>query len=97
MAIPFMPYLMKEITTKCAFAYTDKDFKDTVDAFLAGRSCPGILNPTLMDIKGRFKGIESMVTSRIHLDDVAKKGFEELVQHKDNHIKIMVTPHRSSV
>lgn len=33
-----------------------------------------------------------MVTSRIQLDDIKEKGFEELVRHKDNHIKIMVTP-----
>jgi hypothetical protein len=32
-----------------------------------------------------------MITSRIHLDDIVRMGFEELVQHKDNHIKIMVT------
>lgn len=38
-----------------------------------------------------------MVTSRIHLGDITKKGFEELVQHKDNHIKIMVTPKETNV
>lgn len=97
MAIPFMHYLLKEITTKCAFAYTDKDFKDTVDAFLTGNLYLLILNLKLNYRLGRFKGIETMVTSRIHLDDIAKKGFEELVQHKDNHIKIMVTPHRGNV
>lgn len=36
MVIPFFHYMLKEITTKCAFAYTDQDFKETVDAFLAG-------------------------------------------------------------
>jgi len=33
-----------------------------------------------------------MVTSRIHLDDVVTKGFEELLNNKDDHIKILVTP-----
>lgn len=33
-----------------------------------------------------------MVTSRIGLDDVSQRGFEELVQNKDHHIKILVTP-----
>lgn len=33
-----------------------------------------------------------MVTSRISLDDIVEKGFEELVNNKDNHIKIMVRP-----
>ena len=32
-----------------------------------------------------------MVTSRINLDDVVDKGFEELITNKGNHIKILVT------
>jgi hypothetical protein len=40
---------------------------------------------------GKFKGIEKMVTSRIYIDDITTKGFEELVTNKDQHIKIMVT------
>lgn len=35
-----------------------------------------------------------MITSRIHLDDVVNLGFEELLQNKDNHVKILVTPKR---
>jgi hypothetical protein len=37
MVVPFMHYILKEITTKCVLAYTDKDFKETVDAFVAGQ------------------------------------------------------------
>jgi len=37
MIIPFWHYIMKEITTKCALAYDDNDFKATVDAFVAGQ------------------------------------------------------------
>jgi hypothetical protein len=44
MTIPFKHYLLKEITTKCSFAYTDDDFKETVDAFLAGQSYMDVLN-----------------------------------------------------
>ena len=32
-----------------------------------------------------------MVTARIALEGVVQKGFEELINHKDDHIKIMVT------
>jgi (R,R)-butanediol dehydrogenase/meso-butanediol dehydrogenase/diacetyl reductase len=32
------------------------------------------------------------VTARIALDDVVQKGFEELINHKDDYVKIMVTP-----
>ncbi|KAH7069724.1 chaperonin 10-like protein [Paraphoma chrysanthemicola] len=81
MVVPFPHYLMKEITLKCALAYTEKDFQETIDAFVAGK----------------FKGAETMITSRIHVDDIAEKGFEELVKHKDDHIKILVTTLKSIV
>jgi hypothetical protein len=38
-----------------------------------------------------------MVTSRIHVNDIVTKGFDELVNHKDKHIKIMVTPDMTKV
>jgi threonine dehydrogenase-like Zn-dependent dehydrogenase len=38
-----------------------------------------------------------MVTSRIHLDDISQKGFDELLQRKDDHIKIMVTPKEANI
>lgn len=41
---------------------------------------------------GKYKGYEKLVTSRISLEDVVAKGFEELVNNKDNHIKIMISP-----
>jgi threonine dehydrogenase-like Zn-dependent dehydrogenase len=47
-----------------------------------------------MMAEGKLKGYEKMVTARISLDDVVSKGFEELINHKDDHIKIMVTPKR---
>ena len=37
-----------------------------------------------------------MVTSRISVEDVVAKGFEELINNKDEHIKILVTPKKSS-
>jgi threonine dehydrogenase-like Zn-dependent dehydrogenase len=46
---------------------------------------------------GKFKGIETMVTSRIHIDDITEKGFNELMTNKDQHIKILVTPDRSKL
>lgn len=36
---------------------------------------------------------QSLVTSRIRLDEVVEKGFLELIQHKDRHVKILVDPH----
>ena len=43
-------------------------------------------------LPGRFKGYDKMVTSRISLEDVVAKGFEELVNNRDEHIKIMISP-----
>lgn len=40
---------------------------------------------------GRMKA-EPLITGRIKLDDLIEKGFEELVNNKDNNIKIIVTP-----
>jgi threonine dehydrogenase-like Zn-dependent dehydrogenase len=41
---------------------------------------------------GKFKGVSKMITSRIPLRDIVKKGFEELVHNKDQHVKILITP-----
>ncbi|KAJ8110881.1 hypothetical protein OPT61_g6399 [Boeremia exigua] len=76
MQIPFFPFMLKEITIKCCLAYNDEEFKDVVDAFVAGR----------------FKGLEKMITSEIHIDDIVTKGFEELIKNRDQHVKILVTP-----
>jgi hypothetical protein len=43
-------------------------------------------------MSGAFHGYEGMVTKRIVVDDVVKGGFKELIEHKDDHIKILVTP-----
>lgn len=33
-----------------------------------------------------------MVTDRISLEDIVTKGFDELVNNRDDHIKILVSP-----
>jgi (R,R)-butanediol dehydrogenase/meso-butanediol dehydrogenase/diacetyl reductase len=38
---------------------------------------------------GRIK-TEGIITERIPLSDVVGGGFEELVEHKDRHVKILV-------
>jgi hypothetical protein len=96
MVVPFMPYLLKEITTKCVLAYNDNDFKETVDAFVAGQYASFLISQ-LTDSAGKFKGLETMITSRIRLDQITDQGFGQLLQHKDNHIKIMVTPRGTDV
>ncbi|KAF2651078.1 GroES-like protein [Lophiostoma macrostomum CBS 122681] len=81
MVVPQYHLLLKELTLKASMAYDDKHFAETVNAFVAGK----------------FEGVEKMVTSRIYIDDISKKGFDELVTNKDQHIKIMVTTHKDKV
>lgn len=73
--VPLMHAMLKEITIRFSMAYNHKDFKEVVDDFGAGK----------------FAGVEKMITSRINLDDIAAKGFDELVTKKDAHVKILVT------
>lgn len=68
--------MLKEISIKWSMAYDHKDFKAVVDDF----------------IKGHFAGVEKMITSRILLQDLPGRGFEELINNKDNHVKILATP-----
>jgi (R,R)-butanediol dehydrogenase/meso-butanediol dehydrogenase/diacetyl reductase len=35
---------------------------------------------------------DMMITGRIKLEDIIKKGFEELINNKDKNIKIIVSP-----
>lgn len=37
MQIPFFAFMIKEVTIKCCLAYNDTEFKDVVDAFVAGK------------------------------------------------------------
>ncbi|RFU33284.1 hypothetical protein B7463_g3055, partial [Scytalidium lignicola] len=79
--VPQGVVLFKELTMKGSFSYTDEDFSETVEAFSAGK----------------FYGIEKMVTSRILLEDVVEKGLVELIERKDDHIKILVTPKKENL
>lgn len=45
-----------------------------------------------MMVERKLRGYEKLVTGRIALDDIVKEGFEELVNNKDGHIKILVKP-----
>ncbi len=33
---------------------------------------------------------ESMITKKIHLDEVEEEGFKTLINDKDNHVKILI-------
>ena len=73
--IPSLKFMFKHITLKSAIIFSDDDFTEAIQ----------------MMADGKFKGHEKLVTGRISLEDVVKKGFEELLHNKDEHIKILVS------
>lgn len=38
-----------------------------------------------------------MVTSKIYIDDIMSKGFDELITNRDQHVKILVTLDRGNI
>lgn len=76
--IPCWTFLAKHITMKGTLIFADSDMEEVIAMMAAGK----------------LAGYEKLVTGRIALDDIVKEGFEELVNHKDEHIKILVTPNR---
>lgn len=44
------------------------------------------------ELQDRLPGYKQMVTSRIALEDIVVHGFEELINRKDDHIKILISP-----
>ncbi|KAK4934303.1 hypothetical protein LTR10_024388 [Elasticomyces elasticus] len=75
-SIPFWQFFLKEIKLASSCCYNMQDFAEVMDLMA----------------QGRFKGYDKMVTSRIPLEDVVAKGFEELVNNRDEHIKILISP-----
>ncbi|KIW84317.1 hypothetical protein Z517_03567 [Fonsecaea pedrosoi CBS 271.37] len=74
--MPLGDFALKECVFRTSMSYTDEDFRETVDAF----------------VSGKYQGFEKLISGRILLDDLVTKGFEELIRHKDDHVKILVTP-----
>lgn len=72
--------------------YQEGDFQDVLDAISSGESTAYSGNQTerlMYSFVGRLKPA-SMVTGKIQMDEVEEKGFNALVQDKDNHVKILV-------
>lgn len=101
--MPLAGFMLKEITVKGSLSYTHEDFQRVVEAFKEGtKYVDAMVSPSTTDIlvlslTGKFGSVSKMVTSRIALEDVVHKGFEELVLNKDDHIKILVTPRHDNL
>ncbi len=62
-----------------SMCYTATDFEQVIDAIDKG----------LIDVEL----CRHMITGKIKLEDGLEKGFKELVEHKDKHVKVLITPH----
>ena len=70
--------------------YTDLVYGEkTVTGSMGGY---GVFDEAIqMMLDGRFNG-EPLITGRIGLDDILETGFKALIEHKDENVKILVSP-----
>lgn len=80
MTLPCWQFLAKHITFKGILCYDDDDFGEVMQ----------------MMADGQIVGYEKMVTGRIQLEDIVARGFQELEENRDKHIKILVSPKKLS-
>ena len=90
---------MKHITVKGVLIFSGEDFEEVMQ-WMAEGECSSVARTLcyhrdLTSVTGKLQGYEKMVTSRISVEDIVEKGFKELINNKDKHIKIMVTPNKS--
>jgi len=79
LTLPCWQFLKKHITIKGVLIFSSEDFEEVMRWMS----------------EGKLKGYEKMVTGRISVEDIVEKGFKELINNKDKHIKIMVSPKKS--
>lgn len=73
-----MDVTFKEKVITGSMCTTRLDFEQVIDAYKKG-----LIDPN---------EVKRFITSRIHLEDGIEKGFMELINNKDKHIKILMTP-----
>ena len=73
-----MDLTLEEKTSVGSLGYTTKDFAGVIKAMEAG--------------KLEVAKVKELITGKFSLKDGVEKGFKELIEHKDKHIKILVTP-----
>lgn len=65
--------------------FTEKEIKGAL-------AYTGEFSPVISMINDGRLDAETMITGKIQLEDIVAKGFDELVNHKDTNIKIIVSP-----
>ncbi|ODQ66095.1 GroES-like protein [Nadsonia fulvescens var. elongata DSM 6958] len=73
-----MDVTLQEKSYRGSICYKGEDFEEVIEALGDGR-----LDKTK---------IRNMITGKVHLNDVIEGGFDQLINNKDKHIKILATP-----
>lgn len=73
--LPLQFAMFRELTIRFSLGNNDSDYREVVEDFAVGR----------------FAGVETLITRRLPVEDLAEIGLEELVKNKDDHIKIVAT------
>lgn len=88
--VNIMDMIMGEKKYMAAMTYVKKDFEEVLDAVDKGEFIFYLDNlAVLMAFVGLLQPGQ-MITSQIELDEVVEKGFKELIDRKDEHLKILV-------
>lgn len=91
-AVDVNDLMYKELNYMGAALYDETSFKDVIKALSDGESEVQITHPGFQNSDesvGKLKP-DKMVTSTITLSEVVEKGFKALVEHRDQHCKILV-------
>lgn len=73
-----MDVTLEEKTSLGSLGYQTKDFKGVIELLESGK----------LDIEK----VKSLITGKVGLKNGVVSGFEELINHKDKHIKILISP-----
>lgn len=95
MTIAIWKFIAKHVTIKRCLTFNKEDLAETMDLMANGKERV-LLRSDKCEIAdthvGKLKGYKKMFTSRIVVDDIVQDGFEELVNNKQKHVKVLVSP-----
>ncbi|KAJ5388793.1 hypothetical protein N7509_011334 [Penicillium cosmopolitanum] len=92
-SLPVNDFMYKEVRYMGAALYDEQSFLDVMQALSTGKYCLDAMMVYLdysdQLLAGHLRP-EKMITSRVSLRDVVDKGFQALLDHRDEHCKIIV-------
>lgn len=74
--VPWREMMMANVTMRGSTGYDAVDWREVIEELG----------------EGRFPGIEKTITGMVNIDEAVEKGFKALVNDKEKHVKILVSP-----